>query len=300
MSKLLTITLIALSVLSAAASPMWGPEGHCIVANIAVGLMDANTAQQANNLLQGTSFCDASHWADQIKRTSGWTWSAVLHYINTPDWACNFDPSRDCSDSRCVYGAILNFTQVLATSSDATVQNEALKFLIHFIGDIHQPLHVGFTSDEGGNKIHVGFMTHQAQSLNLHEVWDKYIIELRMRNDFNNDQDTYAQYLLQQVQSGSYSGSAQKWASCASGDGNNYACPNQWASESVGLACKYAYTDANGDHITDGENLQIDYYNYVVGVVDQQLARAGVRLAATLQRVFAANNNLSALPSNRL
>lgn len=293
------LLLLAALIMSVSAAPMWGPEGHCIVANIAVGLMDANTAQQANNILQGTTFCDASHWADTIKRTSGWTWSAVLHYINTPDWSCNFDPSRDCSNSRCVYGAILNYTQVLATSSDADAQNTALKFLIHFIGDIHQPLHVGFTSDAGGNSIHVGFMTHHAQSLNLHEVWDKYIIEQRMRNDFNNDQNTYGQYLLQQIQSGTYSSSAQKWASCAGGDGNNYACPQEWANESAGLACKYAYTDASGNHITDGEDLQDDYYNFAVPIVDQQLARAGVRLAATLQRVFASNSNLHALPSNR-
>ena len=74
----------------------------------------------------------------------------VLHYIDTPDWACDYVKSRDCANSMCVAGAITNYTnRLLSSTVDYTARNEALRFLTHFVGDIHQPLHVAFSGDEG-------------------------------------------------------------------------------------------------------------------------------------------------------
>ena len=90
-------------------------------------------------------------WADSVARDE-FPWSPPLHFINTPDWDCTYDRTRDCNDNGvqnvCVDGAIQNFTSQLVAGNAPLTLNVALKFVIHFIGDIHQPLHVGFAGDE--------------------------------------------------------------------------------------------------------------------------------------------------------
>ncbi|KAH7426898.1 hypothetical protein KP509_10G021200 [Ceratopteris richardii] len=109
----------------------------------------------------GGSLASLCSWADEVRFK--YRWSSALHYIDTPDFRCNYNYDRDCHDSddvkdRCAAGAIKNYTSQLASSSSSSAQynlTEALLFLAHFVGDIHQPLHVGFTSDLGGNSINV-------------------------------------------------------------------------------------------------------------------------------------------------
>jgi hypothetical protein len=106
-------------------------------------------------------------WADNILYPDtdpdylNWQWSKQLHYVDTQDWACVYDREKDCnwtSGQRCVDGAIQNYTGRLADSQEDPIQREqALQFLIHFIGDAHQPLHAGFAGDRGGNEIHGKF-----------------------------------------------------------------------------------------------------------------------------------------------
>ncbi|KZV57586.1 endonuclease precursor-like [Dorcoceras hygrometricum] len=116
-------------------------------------------------------------WPDQVRHWYKYRWTSPLHFIDTPDQACNFNYQRDCHDSHgvkdmCVAGAIRNFTNQLShyrhgTSDRRHNMTEALLFLAHFMGDIHQPMHVGFTSDEGGNTIELRWFRHKS---NLHHV----------------------------------------------------------------------------------------------------------------------------------
>jgi len=145
----------------------WGPDGHALVARIAQTLLtDESTTFVRNHLPSNVSgnMSMVASWADSIlyKDTDpdylNWQWSRQLHYVDTKDWACVYDRQNDCnwtSGQRCVDGAIQNYTKRLADSQqDATQRQEALQFLIHFIGDAHQPLHAGFKGDLGGNEIH--------------------------------------------------------------------------------------------------------------------------------------------------
>ena len=77
-----------------------------------------------------------------------YAWSERLHFVDTPDWLCEFDFTRDCPNGVCAVGAVVNYTRRLLPGSDLDSEQrvEALKFLVHFVGDLHQPLHVGFTS----------------------------------------------------------------------------------------------------------------------------------------------------------
>lgn len=285
------IAVCGLIMQVAVALPMWGPIGHSIVGSIAQNYLDQTTSSQCNTILDGQTLAEVSYRADQVKNQPAYAWSYNLHFINTPDWACNFSPSRDCSDDICVYGAILNYTSRLQSQTDPTQLNEAMKFLVHFIGDIHQPLHCGFGSDEGGNKITGQFNGYND---NLHAIWDTWIIEERIKNDFGKDQSQYLNYLVQQLQ-GAWNGDAQQWAKCANTTGP--VCPDEWANESSQLACQYAYTDNNGNRIETGFSLGTPYYDYAYPVIDMQLAKAGIRLAATFNSLYAGLTE--ALKSNK-
>jgi len=181
-----------------------------------------------------------------------------------------------------VAGALNNYTARLVDSSlPASQINEALKFLVHFAGDIHQPLHVGFTTDEGGNTIDGVF---EGEADNLHYIWDTPLVRLRI-TDIGN-QDAYVGYLLKQIQT-VWSNNATSWAACPSGLN---VCPDPWAEESIVLACTHAYLDSLGNKIASGFNLGDSYYDFNQNVIDMQLAKGGVRLASILNRLFPASD----------
>ncbi|CAF1066030.1 unnamed protein product [Rotaria sordida] len=100
-------------------------------------------------------------WADDILYPDtnsfgypNWQWSRPLHYINTPAWACNYDSSRDCINGVCIEGALKNYSKrAIDANLDDVQHQEALMFLVHYVADIHQPLHVGFQEDNGGNRV---------------------------------------------------------------------------------------------------------------------------------------------------
>lgn len=265
----------------------WGKDGHDITASLAQLMLGPAAMQACANLLPSNNgqLVQIANWADQVKSKPAYRWSAPLHFINTPDWACTYYRSRDCVlngvPNFCVDGAIQNYTKrVVDQNLPFEQQQEALKFLVHFVGDIHQPLHVAFTSDKGGNTI-TG--TFEGQSYNLHAVWDEGIILKRMSDDFGGSQTAYMQYLSTQINT-TWAGDQAKWVSCQSGE---LACSDEWAVQTLDFACSNAYVEADGKtHITSGFNLGDPYYDRNYPVVDLQLAKAGVRMAHVLNKLF--------------
>jgi hypothetical protein len=141
----------------------WGPVGHSIIVRLAQSQLVDSAPEWITSLTpwhwKGNLSAMAS-WADNILYPDtdptgydNWQWSRELHYINIPDWSCEYRSERDCVNDKCVAGAIKNYTKRLETELDDIQQKEALYFLIHFAGDIHQPLHTGFISDRGGNSV---------------------------------------------------------------------------------------------------------------------------------------------------
>lgn len=272
------VLLLAAATGLAGAAPLWGPDGHDITALVATALLDSTATSAVNSILNGASLESVANWADQIKNKPGWQWSYDLHFINTPSWNCHFVHSRDCGDDVCVAGAIQNYTQRVGSESGEQ-QTIALKFLTHFVGDIHQPLHCGFAADKGGNTIQGTF---NGYADNLHEIWDTWVIKERMSNDFGSDHTAYANFLVHQVQ-GAWAANATRWAACGSNE-----CADAWGNESTGLACEYAYRDNTGAKIESGFDLGEPYYRYAYPVIDMQLAKGGVRLATVLNNVIGA------------
>ncbi|GBG83442.1 hypothetical protein CBR_g37154 [Chara braunii] len=147
---------------------------------------------------------------------------------------------------------------------------EALLFLSHFLGDIHEPLHVGFTSDRGGNEIHVRWYSEE---LNLHKVWDFGIIQHAIEM-FYGDVTNYTDYLIGKI-NGEWKENADQWSQCDCSADYPGACPDVYAKEGIALACKYAYAD-----VADGDTLDDEYFNSRLPVVEMQVAKAGMSAAS--------------------
>ncbi|XP_043695873.1 endonuclease 4-like [Telopea speciosissima] len=263
----------------------WGKEGHYAICKIAEGLINQEAAAAVKVLLPEYAegeLAAVCSWADEIR--FHYHWSGPLHYIDTPDFMCNYEYCRDCHDSsrrkdRCVTGAIYNYSEQLTTYQDPILKSkynltEALMFLSHFIGDVHQPLHVGFTGDEGGNTIMVHWYRRKS---NLHHIWDTMIIESALKTFYDSDLAVMIQAIQRNISDG-WSSDISSWENCVSG---YVACPDPYASESISLACKFAYRNA-----TPGSTLKDDYFLSRLPIVEKRLAQSGVRLAATLNRIF--------------
>jgi hypothetical protein len=166
-------------------------------------------------------------------------------------------------------------------------RTEAFKFIVHFVGDIHQPLHVSFESDYGGNKIKGTFLGKER--LNLHSIWDESIIQYRINSEFSGSEDSFLEYLTGRI-SGDLSSQVSQWNSYSARD------ENSWADGSAKAACQYAYSDQNGNHIEDGFDLENEYYRFAIPQIELYLIQAGVRLSALLKTVLQSTN--VELPSN--
>jgi hypothetical protein len=222
-------------------------------------------------------------------------------------YACMFNYARDCADDWCAAGAIVNYTSQLTpagvtpklggTESDRLVR-ESLMFLVHFVGDIHQPLHSARESDRGGNTISVKFnqsssgtsrrgSPHDSRrslrhhSSNLHSVWDSSIIEKSMRDDYTGSREAMEEDILHFIRKTQDSDEWKTWMACP--DGGSRACTSQWGEESLNYALTWAYSNVDGTEVQEGDELSTGYYETRLPIVKERLAAAGVRLAVTLE-----------------
>lgn len=288
----------------------------------------------------GQNLVSCANWADDVKSTHDWSWSRSLHFVNTPDEACTYSYRRDCPTTSgggkygwCAVGAISNYTRQIQQShalgtlkrsfrspstdnavnftgnfaiSESAVSSCALKFIDHFIGDVHQPLHVAFTSDLGGNTEKVYWYGHASSSgypHSLHGVWDYDIIQKHMSDSCGSvtSQKCLTQYEEELIANISDNDVA-KWSACVTEDNSNdwiLNCANLWATESLADACKWSYRDANGDDIAfkSGTKLADPYYTTRIPIVNDRLSKGGVRLAAVLNKLFPADSPPAPTPT---
>jgi nuclease S1 len=178
--------------------------------------------------------------------------------LPTGEPATTYDAARDCPKDSCVVAKIEQFKRELRDRELPERQRlEALKYLVHFVGDVHQPLHVSNNHDRGGNDISVIFM---GLPTNLHALWDSGIIAPALRSSGR----AYALQLVQSITEEQH----QRW----SGDSLI-----SWANEGHGIAARIIYGEL--PHVG---TLPDDYETKALPIVDEQLERAGVRLARVL------------------
>jgi hypothetical protein len=259
--------LVTLTILLASTAPAlaWGTEGHRVVAEIAEQLLEPASRVQVRELLSienTTSLAAVSTWADQIRPQRRAT--APWHFVDIQISDSTYVPARDCAGNNCLIAKLDEFSKVLADrDAEPARRLEALKFVVHFVGDLHQPFHVADNHDRGGNDIAVVF---NGRKTNLHAVWDTALLAL----DVQTDERSYALGLLRTVQPAEI----KAW-----GLGSTI----EWADDSHQVAVRTAY----GHLPHDGGALPSAYAAEALPIVRQQLEKAGVRLAARLNALLA-------------
>ena len=242
----------------------WGPEGHEVIARIAADNLSPAAHLRISQLLGGDApalMVLDSNWADEIRAdrpaTTNW------HFVNIEIGGKGYDARRDCAHDDCVVAQINRDIAVLRDpKASHPAKIEALRFLIHFVGDLHQPLHAADRRDKGGNSLIV-FLNGKRS--NLHRVWDEDMVAA-----LGPDPGAVAGGIEAGLAS-------QDKAKMAAGT------PADWANESFSVAAKeiYARIPSHGP-----VRLPRDYARRENAVVRLQLARAGIRLATLLNRIF--------------
>ncbi|TVY39570.1 Nuclease S1 [Lachnellula subtilissima] len=292
----------------------WGTLGHQTVAYIATNFVSSATKTKFQSILGDTSanyLATVSTWADTYRYTDAGTWSAPLHFIDAnddPPSSCGVEYSRDCGSEGCVVSAIKNYTSRVQSSSlsDADVATAA-KFLVHFIGDIHQPLH-DEGLDLGGNEIDVTF---DGESTNLHHIvsatsslfpeknqeppsnpqksWDTNIPEKYVGGYALSDAKSFAATLTTSIKTGSYESEKASWL-----DGIDLSDPvtsaTSWASDANSYVCSTVMP--NGISAVEKTDLSGAYYTKAIPIVELQIAKAGYRLAAWLDLIATGSTGL--------
>ncbi len=242
----------------------WGAVGHKTIAAIAWDRLSPEARRELRGLAlrRRASFSAKALWADEVRQQEEYAWSRPLHYLNVERGAREIGRPAACDDENrgCVLSAIERFEGVLADPrAPSSARREAVAFLIHLVGDIHQPLHCGYGDDRGGNDVHLNF---RGAATNLHRLWDDQLIEVG-----GSTWRAMARRLGREISSAD----AARWTSSIA--------PTTWAQESLDVILGGLYPDSM--EVSDA------YVQRFYPEVEQRLSMAGVRLAALLERALA-------------
>jgi len=228
----------------------WGVNGHQTIALIAQAQLTPEAHTVIDRLLAqepGSTLASISTWADENRDRSNARW----HYVNFPRGDCHYVSVRDCPDGQCVVAAIVAQNAILHSSAPDADKLTALKFLVHLVGDIHQPLHAAFADDRGGNTYQVEF---KGEDSNLHLLWDIGMVEQFARNP-----GALARLI------------SMRPVNKRLADSNDVA---GWAESSCAIVARPEfYPDPH---------ISADYLNRFAPIVQDQLLLAGTRLANLL------------------
>ncbi len=169
-----TVSLFLTIILFPFLVSAWGKKGHEMVAEVAFHYLDDSTKAKVLKYLGKTSIEDAANWMDEMRSNNYYDYMKPWHYVNVEKGESYSATATDRNVLIILNSAIAELKNY-STMKDKNVK-EDLYYLFHLIGDLHQPLHVGYGIDRGGNTINVSFM-FKSRGSNLHSVWDTEIIE---------------------------------------------------------------------------------------------------------------------------
>jgi hypothetical protein len=167
----LIVLLVVLTLVS------WGYVGHQTVARIAENHLSPKAKAAIKNLLSSGSIVEVASWADEVRNDDAYKNTASWHFLNLPLGLTReaFEKAVKGQSQQNVYSAIMAQEQILKANSSTREQKViALKFLVHFIGDAHQPMHISRAEDKGGNTIQ---LQYEGKGTNLHSLWDSRLID---------------------------------------------------------------------------------------------------------------------------
>ncbi|GGK15759.1 endonuclease [Yeosuana aromativorans] len=239
------------------ASDDWGATGHRTVGRIAEQYLKGHAKRKIKKLLHGESLALVSTYADEIKSDKRYDKFYTWHYINMP-LDVDYDPSKQNPDGDLVSG--INYCKTIISDKNASDDDKIfyLKLLVHLIGDLHQPLHVGLSEDRGGNDFKVQWFY---KDTNLHSVWDnKMIDDYGMSyTELAKNAEKLSKEEVKNIQEGTVI---------------------NWVNDTHKLT-RQVYAN-----VTANDNLRYQYSYEYMGIVRDQLQKGGIRLAKVLNDLF--------------
>ena len=291
----LTLTLgLLFQAMLAPPAHAWGPTGHRVVAEIAQRHLTPIAHARVTSLLNGRSLADVANWPDELRSDPRFDKYKLLHFATVPDGVASYRDSKKaaCGDIVVAIDALIAFlrtgsrealfsVKALTDKSDGTGEgacnpretdpitpDTALRFLVHLLGDLHQPLHVGGT-DLGGNRVGVNWMDRW--KTNLHSTWDDEMVDFERLG--------YTEYARFLDRAGD--ADAARWVT---GDTISY------ADEAIAMRSKlYLFPDNAGTDPTGNPPVYKVSYQYIGAQRDrmrEQLLKGGLRLAGVLNSIF--------------
>lgn len=273
----------------------WGAGGHMMVASIALRRLNPRARAKATALLarqitppalsvQSRDFVNAAHWADDLRPFPQFDSFKARHFIDQPFSIDGTSLPAGIPEADNIVKALEDNVNILKTSANKDAQAQALRFIIHFVGDIHQPLHCATRvstanpeGDRGGNlvKISVPGSGGQLRDTNLHSYWDGGI------GSFPRTGPNFAPPPLKQIGPATLiamRGNPATDPNVKLNDPFNYSA---WADESFALAREVAYRG-----VTNGSKPNATYRAASLRVVRKRVAWGGYRLAALLNSIW--------------
>ena len=237
----------------------WGQKGHDVTVFIAENNLTPVAETKITDLLDGKSMVYWANWLDNASHTPEYEYSKTWHYKNIDDGVkyeeAPLHPDGDVV--RAIYDQVEILQDPNASRAD---QQLALKILVHLMGDIHQPMHMGHASDLGGNRWTVNYFGRDS---NLHSVWDSSVPEsahkwtyTEWNNQINRATPQEKEYIL--------------------ADGT----PEKWGEETFEI-CKEVYAKT-----PEGTKISYDYVSDWTPVVENQFLKGGLRLADVLNSIY--------------
>ena len=245
----------------------WGPQGHRVIARVASERLTPEARAAIRGLLHpDDTLADIADWADH-EGHEVYPGSAPWHFVNISIHDAHYADGRDADRPTNVVHQIAHYRAILKDQSQPkATRSRALLFLVHFVADVHQPLHVGDNRDRGGNQTQVQFL---GDGTNLHQLWDSGLIR-----QVGGSDRVWVSRLERAITPETY----RAWSG---------GTPATWADESL-QAAKIAYHDLEGAprSIATGYTLGAAYARQVEPILIERMARATVRLADELNAVF--------------
>ena len=249
MVKILVIyTLLSSFVLG------WGKTGHRIVGKVAETYLTKNAKTQIKKLMGHHDLSRMSNWADEIKSDPEWKKANDWHWCTIPDGETY---KKDKHSGQAVE-KINEFISTLKNKKSKKEEKQiALKFIVHLIGDLHQPLHVGNGLDRGGNNVRLKWFN---ESTNLHSIWDSKLIDFQKLS-----YSEYANYILLKEDRGKI---------------------RKWQGDDILTYIHESRDLRNQCYDFSGENLKWEYFYKHKELLEKRLLQGGVRLSGELNRIF--------------
>ncbi|WP_165250252.1 S1/P1 nuclease [Paludisphaera soli] len=266
LAAILAALVVAAPIAASRPAFAWGRNAHRAATRLAESRLTPEARALVRELLEeGESLADASTWADEHSRDI--PGSAAWHYVNVPITAERYS-AEHCRDA-CVVSRLAEFRAILADPTAPKARRRmALRYVVHLVEDVHQPLHVGDRRDRGGNNVQLTYF--RDEFTNLHQVWDSGIL----RNGYRGERE-----LADALFALARRPEAQEWLKGTAED---------WADESLAAAKKAYRVPGSNELLRSGARLGREYQYANLPVALERLARAGMRLSEVLNADLAA------------